>query len=205
MSKYTTEIRFLVESGWDFGLKDYPIFDENYRPTLNAKIIDHFYFREIGLETPALFNRFLNRKMNEVMPYFNKLYNSELIVIEPLTRLDYTENYNRTAKTNTNTTSTGTSSDDRMDVHSDTPQGMLSIGDIETNTYASDANIGKASATTKGSSDGMQNTMDNYIKHVLGNNAGRTDSEMLMQFRETFLNIDMLVIETLEDLFMTIY
>jgi hypothetical protein len=68
MSKYTTELRFIVEQGlqsrladnieanWpliysDIGLDDYPIFQEAYRETLNNKIIRHYYTREIGAET----------------------------------------------------------------------------------------------------------------------------------------------------------
>ena len=62
MSKYTTELRFIVEQGlqsrlvdnieanWpliysDIGLDDYPIFQEAYRETLNNKIIRHYYTR----------------------------------------------------------------------------------------------------------------------------------------------------------------
>lgn len=205
MSKYTTEIRWLVETGWNFGLKDYPIFDEAYRAGLNQKIIEHYYFREIGFETPALFNRFLNRKMAEIMPYYNQLYKSQLIEITPLTRMDYSEDYQRTADTKTSNQSTGLSDENSTAVHSDTPQGMLSIGDIENNTYASDAQISKASATTEGTATGTQNTTDNYIKKVMGNNAGRTDSEMLIQFRETFLNIDMQIIDDLSELFLNLY
>lgn len=104
MSKYTTEVRFIVENAcgkvesegynsvnelltqacplvFDF---DYPIFDENYRRVLERKILKHYYTREIGLETVGLWKLFLDRKLNEIMPYYNKLYLSELIEINPL-------------------------------------------------------------------------------------------------------------------------
>ena len=84
MATYTTLVRTLVENHFDLGLKDYPIFDENYRATLNDKIIKHYYFREIGLETPGLFKFYLNQKLAEIMPYYNKLYKSELIEFNPL-------------------------------------------------------------------------------------------------------------------------
>ena len=51
MSTYTTQLRYIVESGYDLGLKNYPIFDEGYREVLNNKIIEHYYFREIGLDS----------------------------------------------------------------------------------------------------------------------------------------------------------
>lgn len=84
MAFYTTQLRDLVENGYDLGLKDYPIFNEAYREILNKKIIDHYYMREIGAETPALFVFYLNRKMQEIMPYYNKLYESELKEYDPL-------------------------------------------------------------------------------------------------------------------------
>ena len=115
MSKYTTEVRFICEvnSGlnesvgyskiedvitgaipkiFDF---DFPIFDENYRTVLEKKILKHFYTREIGEETTGLWKLRLDTKLNEIMPYYNKLYKSELLEFNPL----YTANLTRTNKT----------------------------------------------------------------------------------------------------------
>lgn len=83
-SRYTVELRWLLDRGYELNLKNYPIFDESYRDTLNKKIIDHFFFREIGQETPDRFNFMLERKMNEIMPYYNKLYTTQLQDIDPL-------------------------------------------------------------------------------------------------------------------------
>ena len=76
MSSYTVELRQLIQNGYDIGLKDYPIFDESYRETLNNKIITHYWMREIGAETAGLFKLYLNRTMGEIMPYYNQLYKS---------------------------------------------------------------------------------------------------------------------------------
>lgn len=84
MAKYTIEIRSLVDKGYHFALDDYPIFDECHRQELNDKIIEHYYFREIGAETPDRFNFYLRRKMREIMPYYNQLYISEMIKFDPL-------------------------------------------------------------------------------------------------------------------------
>lgn len=112
MSKYTTELRFICETyagleeseGYDkideivansrakvFDFS-YPIFDEAYRPILETKIIEHFYTREICAETVGRWKLFLKAKMNEIMPYYNKLYESELLMadINPLRDIDYT-------------------------------------------------------------------------------------------------------------------
>lgn len=60
--------------GYDIGLREYPIFDENYRMNLNQGIKRHFWYRRIAADTPARFIFFLNRKMAEVMPTYNALY-----------------------------------------------------------------------------------------------------------------------------------
>ena len=80
MSKYTTELRYLIQSGFDLGLRNYPIFDENYRSKLNEKILNHYYMREIGFETAGLFKRYLNVKMEEIMPYYNPVSYTHLHV-----------------------------------------------------------------------------------------------------------------------------
>ena len=111
MSKYTPEVRYICETaaGYlesqgaskideivnktaDELLGEYPIFDEAYRHALNVKIIKHYYLREIGQETAALWKFFLQRKMQEIMPYYNQLYLSELLEFNPLYDVDlYTE------------------------------------------------------------------------------------------------------------------
>lgn len=114
MSKYTTEVRFICETlaGYDesqglgeveaiilaaapqiFG--EYPIFDEEYRETLESKILRHYYTREISEETVALWKLRLNDKMNIIMPYYNKLYKSELLTFNPFYDTDLTRDYRK--------------------------------------------------------------------------------------------------------------
>lgn len=108
MSKYTTEVRFLCESltghsdsvGYndvDTVIEDaipiifsfnFPIFDEDYRNVLCTKILRHYYTREIGLETYGLWKLKLQTKLNEIMPYYNKLYETELLKYDPLRDVD---------------------------------------------------------------------------------------------------------------------
>ena len=44
--------------------------------------------REIGFETVGLFKLFLNERMAEIMPYYNKLYESETFEFDPLKNVD---------------------------------------------------------------------------------------------------------------------
>lgn len=102
MSNFTTQVRYLCESfgGTARGVReidkqihqanktifdfDYPIFNETYRTVLQDKIIRHYYMREIGCETFGMWQLMLCDKLNEIMPYYNQLYNSQLLEIEPL-------------------------------------------------------------------------------------------------------------------------
>ena len=49
------------------------------------------------------------------------------------------------------------------------------------------------------------NNTEDYFKHVIGKNGGVSYSKMLMEFRETFLNIDLMIIRELEPLFMGLW
>ena len=323
MSKYTTELRFICESLCGYnesqGLSkveeiieksaplifdfDYPIFDDDYKIPLEKKIIRHFYLREIGFETLGLWKLKLNDKLNEIMPFFNQLYKSELLKFNPLTDVDVKTTSNTDDKGNTdfsqtdtkNTSDTETKTDvfsstehsafdstksgstsgqsssdstndgtvtdtstssktyDDNDDYSDTPQGT--VGNLNNLTYLTDARHkhGDSSDTTtskgtskstlsnkatskdttsnteqstndktfnstdnvstsrKGStsSDVTANTAttntQNYIENVIGKRGGQTYSAMLNEFRQTFLNIDKMILDELSDLFMTIY
>lgn len=102
MSKYTTEVRYICEmkSGIpeneldDYTVDEiierarrkvfnfsYPIYDWSYRGALETKILKHYYTREICAETVGLWQLWLNAKMNEIMPKYNKLYQKEREII----------------------------------------------------------------------------------------------------------------------------
>lgn len=95
MASYTITIKDLCSQGYHFNLDNYPIFDENYRKILNQKIINHYWFREIGQETPDRFNWMLAVKMDEIMPYYNQLYASQLIDFDPLESDKFAESNKR--------------------------------------------------------------------------------------------------------------
>lgn len=78
--------RDVIEKGrrqlFDFS---YPFFDEAYRPIFETNFIRTFYMKEIGFETEGLFKFQLETWLNVNMPYFNKLFESELFEYDPLT------------------------------------------------------------------------------------------------------------------------
>ena len=223
MSKYTTEVRFICEtfSGLDeskgcFNINeivqqsrskifsfDYPIFDEKYRGVLETKILKHYYTREIGLETVGLWLHKLDVKMNEIMPYYNQLYKSCLLEFNPFYNTDFTTkrdiktNEKGNSKDETNTTTK------EWELYSDTPQG--SVKNLENETYLTNAtkNTGDGNTLNKGETN-VDNVQD-YLETVKGKVGGENYSSLLEQYRKTFLNIDMMIIDELSDLFMNIW
>ena len=265
MDKLISDGRKLL---FDFG---YPIFDENYRETIETKIIRHFYFREIGQETPGRFKSRLYTKMNEIMPYFNQLYMSEKLAYDPFIDTDIATTFNRNAdeigennrnnsgSTNTDTTNTGErttnntvstetdSTDNSTNTtnatttgkrrHSDTPQGGLT--GLENDQYMSDATLtdetvvqsdkGEQTSNVSMETTGKEethstdtgnaktettfgeiathkiNNTEDTFNYTKGKSGGRTYMEMLKQYRDSFLNIDLMVINQLEPLFMGLW
>lgn len=363
MAKYTTVVRNICEQkagldeskgfnnvdtvlddSWDkIFTTQCTFFDENYREVLCKKILKHYYMREICAETVGLWQLWMNTKLEEIMPYYNQLYSSELITFNPLYNIDLTREKQKTgaevgtlndtvegthsvsgsetgtgAKQGTmNETSSGTGAEtgtssrtengrtdgntsdsgtkgttgsktdvldsnethadidtiQKSDAYSDTPQGSLSnvdenayltnyrkiqegdtnsgsknidntdtINYSETDTtstsgqYAetksgstSDSNrVDRTESKTKSGTTGEQstnsktnsetgtnasvknrrtglNSTENYIESVVGSNGNYTYSKLLTEFRDTFLNIDMMVIGEFKQLFMGLW
>ena len=202
MSSYTVELRQLIQNGYDIGLKDYPIFDESYRETLNNKIIMHYWMREIGAETAGLFKLYLNRTMGEIMPYYNQLYKSTQIDFDPLNAYNYSETNMEFENVESDGTRTDTA--DGKSLYSDTPQGLLENGAIADEKYLTSATLNDSSASS--TANNLQKRDRNFEKKVRGNMYHNL-SELLKDYRETFLNIDMEIINNpeIQNCFMKLY
>jgi hypothetical protein len=210
MAKYTTHVRSIVEAGVNIFDFDYPLFDPKYKGVLEQKIIDTYYFREIEGETVAQWKHRLKVKLNNILPYYNKLYETEGIV----TIENYNINLDNTITKSTvvDQTTTGkadsdnttTASGNNKEIFSDTPQAKLSGLDYATNLTEGETDT---TANDKGTttSEGTAKTIEEYTEHLLGNGSMRYNADILMEFRKSFLNIDNLIIDELRDLFVNIY
>lgn len=223
MSKYTTEVRFICESlagnsesvggnGIDSVIQraipkifdfDFPIFKPDYKNVLATKILKHYYTREIGYETYGLWKFKLNVRLNEIMPYFNQLYESTLLEFNPLLDVDYTRKHEGERNKEEQGKSEGTNNTINLSVYSDTPQG--SVENLDNGSYMTSAS--KTTDSTKGNntSENKLKDVDSFLETVKGKMGGSDYSEKLMKYRQTFLNIDMMVIEALSDLFINLW
>ena len=218
MSKYTTQLRFicesivdlnestkangvteLIEKIWDKVFTfDFPIFDESYRKELCVKILRHYWTREIGQETYGAWKIRLETKLCDIMPYYNQLYKSELLEFNPMFDVDLTRSSDRANKGSVTGTDTGESK--TTDLFSDTPQNGLR--DVESGEYLTSANVNNNDYSNRNNTN--SNSQESFWEKVQGR-SNRSGSRALIEFRKTFLNIDMLVIEELEPLFMQLW
>jgi hypothetical protein len=142
--------------------------------------------REIGQETFAQFKLQLDNKLNEIMPYYNQLFESQLLEFPVFENINMTTNnqradvgneqsdrlgHNRTVDSSKtkgshfdhfNTTRTPDLTRDQTTKHLDTPQGTIT--NLTDNGYLTDAvedvQHEKGKETTKGTSGGK--TSSNY-------------------------------------------
>lgn len=216
MSKYTIELRKVcdlytreVVESWfkDYNLSYYLRPDEITsieeaglwsKDRLATKIVDHYFMREIGLETPALFKHYAKVLMQEIMERKLPLIYSISINYDPLVNVDYTESFERTIE-NEGTSSNNASG---LSVSSDTPQGQIQKSQILAGAYAS----ATGASETESSSNDSNSTDENYTKHVKGNSGvSATAQKMIQQYRENIIAVDEEIINELDKLFMGLY
>ena len=223
MSKYTMELREIFTTakfnpplytkaqveGWfkDYQLSDYLTNEQISTITeagiwtkdkLAEKIVNHYFMREIGQETIALFKHYAKVTMDELMEEYLPLIYSASIEYDPLINVNYSEQFYRSASVD----STGSSNSSGLGVLSDTPQGQISKTAILQGAYASSTNANENAVSSTSGSD----TSENYTKTIRGNSGvSATSQKMIEQYRNNIRAIDKEIIEKLEPLFMGLY
>lgn len=214
MAEYTMELRAMAHNNNVFTF-DYDFYDEDLKPKFEQTFIEHYFFEEIGFETIDKFKYRLRARLNEIMPYYKQLYATELASKEVnfLLNKDLKETFIREID-NLNTTTSNVDSNSNSilnstgtGINSDTPEG--SINDIEKymsnasksdNTDTSEMNgTSKADSTSEGK--GKEKT-----ELLSQGNIGITSSGSLLEdWRKVLININQLIINECQDLFMLVY
>lgn len=154
-------------------------------------IIDHYYMREIGLETPALFKQKLKVALREIMEEKAPLLWSVSLNINPLNDFEINSQSDTDGKTST------TGSGNSLNIHSNTPQGQINKTDILNGTYASDTDGAENETKTDGK-DETHNTSKSW---------GHNKSEVLMlrEYRQNIVMINREIVSDLAELFIGLY
>ena len=238
----------------------YPMYEDGDRAALETKILKHYYFREIGMETVGVWKHFLNTRMMEIMPYYvdymhqglnsfspdgtvniQRIYHEALNDTGNVTQTDKIDNASRLEHGLTTVRSGSESvSDDttrtpdlvHKDKYSDTPQnGLLNVEqdeyltnyryvhdggteDIETDrtvTYndVTDENSGVDQTINTGKDVTTVDHGKDIVKDSTDTTTGITSMREYLDIKakilELIVNVDMMIIADLSDLFMRIY
>ena len=232
MASYTMQLRKVIEyfgreevENWfkDYDLTHYLTptqieqitkFNVWSKDRLATKIVDNYYMREIGFETPALFKHYAKIEMKKIMErYLPKIY-SNFLEYDPLSNVDFTETYTReiAGQTQNQGTSNSTSQNNAsgLNVNSDTPQGQISKQAILGGSYASETNASETESeiedNTTTENQGTSNTIETFTRHEEGDNGVIiTNQRLVKEYREIIVAIDEEIINELNCLFMGIY
>lgn len=214
MSKYTTNFKTLTSMGImtreeveaifkDYELSDYLTPDEVNtivtrgtwtKDKLARKIVDHYFFKDLGFETIAMFKHYAKIQMQEIMESKLPLIYSAAIKYDPLVNVDFQETFTRNIEQNTSSNGNG------LVISSDTPQTNINKQTLLNGSYASNA------SATEQEASGNNVTDEDYIKKVKGNSGvSATAQKMVEQYRDNIRAIDYEIILELNDLFMGLF
>lgn len=208
MSKYTIELNQIVND-LDFNLFDfnYNLYDNELKEAFQKKFIDHFYFYEIGLTPIARFKKALQIKLNDIFPYYKQLYETELRCkdIDFMLNKDLKETYTREiiGSVSANQSSTSTSNDTSLNINNDTPQNK--IDDLDQFMTSASKNTDNSTMNSSGTNNAENNSTETYSLLSQGNIGVTSSAELLEKWRSVLINIDQLIFEECNDLFMLIY
>ena len=237
MAKYTMELRELFTpirfnpplftkaevEGWfkDYELSDYLTEEEIEvitdagiwsKDKLASLIVDHYYMRELGFETPMLFKHYAKIEMQEIMEEYLPLIYSASIKYNPLNNEDYEESLERELGSSGSTTSgsesSSSSSGSSLGVNSDTPEGQISKTAILNGTYATSTGATESensvSDETSSETSREDSTSETYTKTIKGLR-GATYQKMISQYRDNIRAINREIIKKVGYLFMGLY
>lgn len=224
MAKYTLELRQIENSRnmrvFDF---DYDFYNNDLKPVFERKFVDHYFFHEIGFETVQRFKHRLKTKLNEIMPYYSQLYQTELAskdinfllnkdltetTIRELNKTDNTNNSTNSNETNNNSTS-GTDNTNFSESSLDDGVARLDYDSVTTinknlNDYRNTSN-GSNTSSSNSSSSNEGNERESLTLKSQGNIGITSSAELLEKWRSVIINIDQQIINECKGLFMEVY
>ena len=217
MASYTIELRDIENCICYLFPRNFPFYtdSEELRKNFIQKFYDEYMFREIGFETVERFKRSLLGKLNKIMPYYTQLYHTELESknINFMLNKDLIETFERevsgTSEVNSNSTTnaSGTSTTNSNDIMYDTPNTRIDdMTKYPTQGSQGENNASSSSNATSTNNQTGENTQTEKTSLISKGNIGITSSaQLLKEWREVIINIDEMILNELEDLFMLLF
>nr|DAU73788.1 MAG TPA: Lower collar protein [Caudoviricetes sp.] len=230
MANYTMEIREMMNDPL-IGLFtfDYDFYSDNPhdREEFEKLFSQWYYYREIGFETPHHFKVKLQAKLNLIMPYYRQLALTEWDKVRTIEQMMESKNLTETTEhtqeltgnnknmtqgtnhTTTNDTTTSEQSSKQSNLSDGVSQSSLSEGYLTGvgETSITNGNNGSTNVTLNQStvSDHGQTLTETTTFKSSGDIGIQTPSYAIAEWRKVLINLNQLIIDECNDLFMKIY
>ena len=231
MANFTMEIREMMTQPLINGVFtfDYEFYSDNIqdKETFEKLFVSHFYFREIGFETPERFKMKLQSKLNLIMPYYRQLALTEWDKVRSIEQMMESKNLTETTEHiqsiqgNSETQSNQSSSSNATQNTSSSNESKASnLADGVSQSSLDDGYLtstGKAEQTdntqTESSGTGSQTLTGNNEQQLTekttftsnGDIGIQTPAYAIAEWRKIIINLNQMIINECEDLFLKIY
>ena len=239
MANYTMEINQMMNNTVIGGVFTFPYDfysdNEQDRKEFEQLFIQHFYFREIGFETPYHFKLRLQATLNLKMPYYRQLALTEWDKVRTVEQMMTSKNlkesttHEQSIKGNSSVDSqsnssvnqssegsmNGTSND--LTKQSSLADGVSSVslengyltGTAQSNGQNQQSSTSSGNQTQassdKSNANNEQILSETTTFHSMGDVGIQTPAYAITEWRKVLLNLNEMLIKDCEDLFMKIY
>ena len=230
VANYTMEIRQMIDNPL-IGLFtfDYDFYSDNIqdKEEFEKLFSQWYYYREIGFETPEHFKVRLQSKLNLIMPYYRQLVLTEWDKVKTIEQMMTSKNLTETTEhsqelsgidksdthgTNSSSshdTSTAEQSMKQSNLADGVSQSSLSdgylTGTAQSNTTNENNGNTQATVTQYSSTNRGQTLTESTTFTSKGDIGIQTPAYAITEWRKVLININQLIIDECNDLFMKIY
>lgn len=180
---------------------DYPLTNKVNKEKFECMILNHFLMRRINFDTVLIFQIQLENKLNEIMPFYNKLFDSidgwNLFEDEVH---DLTSD--TTTSDSTNSTNNISSSSDDDVRSSNMPQSQ--IDNVKEGKYLTNYTYSQNNSNSDSNSNSTSNGTNKNILHETRNRTPSEKLEVYKAFQNEVKNVYTLLYKELEPLFYSI-
>ena len=204
MATYTIELRTLANNPFTqpFNFEyDFYTDDLTMKKDFEQKFINHYYFHEIGCETFDRWQHMLKARLNLKMPYYKQLYESELeskklnFMLNKDLKETFIREVNEESQSNSQSTGTGTFKESSLN------DGVAVVNLSEGNQTTENTNTSTGDVSSEGTNKQLEKT-----ELISQGNIGVTSTaQLLKEWREVMINLNQIIVEDCQDLFINIY
>ena len=204
MASYTVELRTLVNNPFTQPFNfEYEFYtnDLTLKKEFEQKFVDYYYFHEIGAETFDRWQHMLKARLNLKMSYYKQLYESELeskklnFMLNKDLKETFIREVNEESQSNSQSTGPGSFKESSLN------DGVAVVNLNEGNQTTENTNT----STGDVSSEGINKQQEKTELISQGNIGVTSTAQLLKEWREVMINLNQIIIDDCQDLFINIY